>query len=207
MKIKLCEINCWNQHTILIGWRASNKLGNFLTLYQEQTEVTSSEEIIVASQAQPANQKPPGPLQATNEEPEAAQDVEIPPPMAIQDHTFASQQPSQEDLHAKLVSSYASIRRLTKMSKRVFARWHCFIANGEIKPVYQATTFNHLNYDFGVGKSRKHMNIRVDEDRENMEAKCLWTKEEHLNRRKSRERERYHLCWQFMVRLINYSQQ
>lgn len=44
-------------------------------------------------------------LEVTNEEPEPAQDIEIPPPMAIQDHSFKPKPEEPEDAVTKLVSS------------------------------------------------------------------------------------------------------
>lgn len=73
---------------------------------QEQSENQApGEQQIVASQVAMVNQKPN--LEVTNEEPEPADDIELPPPMEIQDHSLAfgaSQETTQEDLHAKLVS-------------------------------------------------------------------------------------------------------
>ncbi|KAL5006006.1 hypothetical protein ScPMuIL_017164 [Solemya velum] len=75
------------------------------TLLESENQAPGEQQI-VASQVTMVNQKPN--LEVTNEEPEPADDIELPPPMEIQDHSLAfgaSQETTQEDLHAKLAST------------------------------------------------------------------------------------------------------
>lgn len=66
-------------------------------------EITPTADQAVMPQAAVVPQKVP--LDSTNEEEEPAQDIEMPPPMAIQDHSFKPEKEvSTDDVSAKLVS-------------------------------------------------------------------------------------------------------
>lgn len=76
----------------------------------------TAEQGVITPQVAVLTQKQP--LDSTNEEEEPAQDIEMPPPMEIQDHSFKpeSKEVSTDDVTAKLVGDIClfagSVRRL-----------------------------------------------------------------------------------------------
>lgn len=86
--------------------------------FQEQAEQGQNVEQAVTPQVVMVTNK--APLESTNEEPEPAQDIEIPPPMEIQDHTFkAAQEPPMEEVSTKLVGVE------TAASWYLTHKWYC----------------------------------------------------------------------------------
>ncbi|ESO86296.1 hypothetical protein LOTGIDRAFT_220800 [Lottia gigantea] len=84
--------------TIINPLSASQKY-SLETVNQPSEEKDQSEGSQNADQManQVAMVSPKGSLQVTNEEPEPAQDIEIPPPMEIQDHSFKPNQDNSQD--------------------------------------------------------------------------------------------------------------
>ena len=84
-----------------------SKLTNALLLFlQDLTngEILLAEETVTPQRAA-ISQKSKSPLEATSEEEEPEQDIEMPPPMEIQEHSFKpdAKEISTDDVSAKLV--------------------------------------------------------------------------------------------------------
>ncbi|KAK6165753.1 hypothetical protein SNE40_022615 [Patella caerulea] len=95
---------------------------NPLSAVKDQSEGSQNAEQMVG---QPVV-SPKGTLQVTNEEPEPAQDIEMPPPMEIQDHSFKANQDSSQDeatsLKTQIDNATSSLDLATEIEKIVKQR-------------------------------------------------------------------------------------